>query len=610
MRHGHAPSLFLPPPAGAGAPEPPSGFADRDRFLHRVAQDTVHAFQSVTQIDTGISHGFEALLRGVERLGLPSIQALFDFAYAHGWLPDLERLLRRKALHAFAALPGGNTLLFLNVDARLVSEQPDLVDEIVTELDAAGLAPDRFCLEISERQEAVAGDRTIDVCRRLKEAGGRLALDDFGQGYSRLKLLLERQPDYVKIDRYFISGLAQAPRKLLFLSRLVDVMHVLGIKMIAEGMETEEEFRACRELGFDLAQGFLIHRPSTEPATCLARYGRVEELNRRERRNRSGDTGLVREQVEALPALQARIGMMEGFDAFRQHRDLTLFPVVDRGGVPLGVIRDVDLKSYVYSPYGRDLLANKTYGKTLRDLTCPCPVAAVETPLEKILELFAHHAEAPGVLIAEQGRYIGFLTSTALLRALHEKNLAAARDQNPLTRLPGNRAVADYVRDAALDRGRAYVLAYFDFDNFKPFNDTYGFRQGDRALQLFADLMLKQLGRDGVWLGHIGGDDFFGGFADAAPAAVRAGVAALLARFRHEVESFYDPDTRRAGFLEGAGRDGVPRRFPLLACSAGLLELPAGRPVLGSDITMLRIAELKRAAKRAAGGIAEGRMEA
>ncbi|MFC3226775.1 EAL domain-containing protein [Marinibaculum pumilum] len=605
MRYGQAPSLRLSPVAAA-APR----FADRDHFLNRVAQDTAYAFQAVARVDTGIAHGFEALLRGVDRLGLPSIQALFDLAHGHGWLPDLERLLRRQALRAFAALPGGNTLLFLNVDARLVAEQPDLVDEILSEIDTAGLARDRFCLEISERQEAMAGDRTVEACRRLRQAGGRLALDDFGQGYSRLKLLLEQQPDYVKIDRYFISGLAQAPKKLLFLARLVDVMHVLGIQMIAEGMETEAEFRACRELGFDLAQGYLIHRPSTDPQTCLVRYDRLEELNRRERRNRSGDTGLLREQAEPLPALDAGLGMMEVFDAFRRHRDLTLFPVVDSGGVPLGVIRDVDLKSYVYSPYGRDLLANKTYGKTLRDLTRPCPTAAVETPLEKILELFAHHAEAPGVLIAERGRYIGFLTSTALLRALHEKNLAAARDQNPLTRLPGNRAVADYVRDAALDSGRAYVLAYFDFDHFKPFNDSYGFRQGDRALQLFADLMQKQLGREDVWLGHVGGDDFFGGFRNAAPAAVRPEVDALLARFRHEVESFYDPDTRRAGFLDGSGRDGLPRRYPLLRCSAGLLELPAGRPVLGSDVMMLRLAELKRAAKRQEDGIAGGRMAA
>src|SRR3546814_13634900 len=84
-------------------------------------------------------------------------------------------------------------------------------------------------------------------------ASGHLALDDFCQGYSRLRLLHEHQPDYVKIDRYFISGISAEPKKRLFLSRIVDVMHVLGICMIAEGVETEAEFRTCKDLGFDLA---------------------------------------------------------------------------------------------------------------------------------------------------------------------------------------------------------------------------------------------------------------------------------------------------------------------------------------------------------------------
>ncbi len=580
------------------------GFADREQFLSAVATETVYAFQSVVQMTTGIAHGFEALLRGVERLGQPSIPALFDLAYARGWLPDLERLLRRKALLAFAALPGQNSILFMNVDARLVAEQADLVDQLVAELDAHGLPRDRFCLEISERQEAVAGDWTIEVCRRLKKAGGRLALDDFGQGYSRLKLLHEQQPDYVKIDRYFISGVAEAPRKQLFLSRLVDVMHVLGIQMIAEGMETEAEFHACRQLGFDLGQGFLFHRPTVQPAQIALRCATVERLNRRERRKQSDDTGLVRGQVERLPPLSANMDMMTVFDAFRRHRDLSLFPVVDDDGLPLGVIRDVDLKSYAYSPYGRDLLANKTYGKCLRDLVRPAPTASIDTPLEKILELFAHNADAPGVLIAEQSRYLGFMTSTALLMALHEKNLAAARDQNPLTRLPGNQSISDHVGDAMAATDSSFVLVYFDFDHFKPFNDTYGFRQGDRAIQLFGDLMQKLLRRDGVFLGHIGGDDFFAAFEDTPPDQVLAAVANLTGQFRHDVESFYDPATRRAGTLQGVGRDGESRHFGLLSCSAGLLVLPAGRQKLSTDAVMLQIAQIKKKAKLSADGLA------
>ncbi len=572
-------------------------FASLESFLAAVDSATVYAFQPIVHVDTGIAHGYEALLRGVDRLGLNPIGALFDLAYHRGWLGPLERLLQTKAIDAFAEIPSDTVRLFLNVDARRVAAAEAVAEEIAERLDARGIARDRFCLEIPETQDLATGDGALGVFRRLKEAGGHLALDDFGQGYSRLRLLHEHQPDYVKIDRYFISGVSAEPKKRLFLSRILDVMHVFGIRMVAEGVETEAEFRTCKDLGFDLAQGFLIQHPTTDRAALRTVYPVVERIVQSERRNRSGDVGLVREQIDRLPPLFADIDMVEVFEAFRRHGELTLFPVIDRDGVPLGVIRDVDLKTYVYSPFGRDLMANKTYGKQLRDLVRPCPVAAVETPIEKILELFAHHAETPGVLMVEQGRYAGFMGSIAILRAVHEKNLAAARDQNPLTRLPGNLSIGDWVAEALADTGTGRILAYFDFDNFKPFNDAYGFRQGDRAIQLFAELMQKSFGGGGTFLGHVGGDDFFAGFTGTSEADVQAEIVALLDRFRHEVESFYEPEARRCGYLEATGRDGLARRFGLLTCSAGLLVLPAGRPAVAVDRAMAEIARLKKTAK-------------
>ena len=571
-------------------------FASLESFLAAVDGATAYAFQPIVHFDTGIAHGYEALLRGVDGLGLGSIGALFDLAYHRGWLGPLERLLQSKAIDAFAEIPSDTVRLFFNVDARRVAAAEAVAEEIAERLDARGVGRDRFCLEIPETQELATGDGALGVFRRLKEVGGHLALDDFGQGYSRLRLLHEHQPDYVKIDRYFISGISAEPKKRLFVSRIVDVMHVLGIRMIAEGVETEAEFRTCKDLGFDLAQGFLVQHPTVERSALRTVYPVVERINRTERRNRSGDVGLVREQIERLPALLADLDMVDVFEAFRRHGELSLFPVIDRDGVPMGVIRDVDLKAYVYSPFGRDLMANKTYGKHLRDLVNPCPVAAVDTPVEKILELFAHHADTPGVLMVEHGRYVGFMGSIAILRAVHEKNLAAARDQNPLTRLPGNLSIGDWVAEALADGGTDRVLAYFDFDNFKPFNDSYGFRQGDRAIQLFAELMQKSFAGT-AFLGHIGGDDFFAGFSGADAVAVRARVRELLERFRHEVESFYEPEARRLGFLEAAGRDGQVRRFGLLTCSAGLLVLPAGREPVPADRAMAEIARLKKKAK-------------
>ena len=104
-----------------------------------------------------------------------------------------------------------------------------------------------------------------------------------------------------------------------------------------------------------------------------------------------------------------------------------------------------------------------------------------------------------------------------------------ARDQNPLTKLPGNNSIGDHI-SASLEAqhpGR-HTFVYFDFNDFKPFNDHYGFRQGDRAILLFAEIMQRNL--PGTFIGHIGGDDFFAAFEGKSLIDVQAIVATILRR--------------------------------------------------------------------------------
>lgn len=583
----------------------PSDLASlRGRLLDAVDTKLVYAFQPIVNIDTGIAFGYEALLRGINQTDFGSIAGFFDTAYAYGILEEVESRLQRKAVEAFLRLPSRTAILFLNVDARLLASGKAVIDGMAAAIAASGLSADRFCLELPETQDIVAGDDALAVMQQISGAGVRLALDDFGQGYSRLRLLHELQPNFVKIDRYFVNGVAGDPKRRLFLSRLVDIMHVFGIAMVAEGVETEEDFRTCKDLGFDYVQGYLVQKPTTDLDHILSLYPVVAGLNARERRNRSTDKSRLQGHLDVLPTLMVDLPIVEVFDTFRQHRDLTLFPVVDQAGVPVGVVGDSDLKTYAYSPYGRDLMANKAYGRTLRDLVRSCPTASVDMPIEKVLEIFAHRSDAPGILMVERGRYAGFMSSTALLKVLHEKTVAAARDQNPLTRLPGNLSISDWVTDALRDRRSGVVLVYFDFDSFKPFNDTYGFRNGDRAIQLFAELLQKHTQNQDAFIGHVGGDDFFAGFRTDTPRDVGTLIGALVAQFAHDVESFYDAETRQRGFIEMRGRDGRLNRYGLLTVSAGLLNLRSGRDEIPIDQVMDQIAQLKKRAKQASSGMA------
>jgi GGDEF domain-containing protein len=285
------------------------------------------------------------------------------------------------------------------------------------------------------------------------------------------------------------------------------------------------------------------------------------------------------------------------FDAFRDNRERSYLPVVDRGDRPVGLVYEANIKSYVYSAYGRELLANKAYQKTMQDFVSPCPVADVSSSVKQILEMYTNSENPAGVIITDDFVYAGFLTADSLLRVIEQKNLAVARDQNPLTRLPGNNAIVNVVADALEQTSAAWTLVYLDFDHFKPFNDTYGFRRGDRAILLFAELMQKTLVTDDSSLGHIGGDDFFAGFRGEAPEVIRERVTGLTERFERDVASLYEPSVRARGYLMARDRHDQLRRYPMLSCSAALVHLPKGPRHLTADELTGLIGELKHEAK-------------
>jgi GGDEF domain-containing protein len=197
------------------------------------------------------------------------------------------------------------------------------------------------------------------------------------------------------------------------------------------------------------------------------------------------------------------------------------------------------------------------------------PVVDVTMPLEMIVELYSLSQNAPGVLVMESSKYIGYLSAREMIEAVHERNLIRARDQNPLSRLPGNFMINEHIAHS-FESGKKCVFCYFDFDHFKPFNDYYGFRNGDRVIILFAELMHKILLNE-YFIGHIGGDDFFAGVIiddDARFEDFCTLVRRLIDQFKQDVREFYSAEDRERGCIVTEDREGVIREFKLLSVSA------------------------------------------
>lgn len=557
------------------------------------------AFQPVVNIHTGSPYGYEALLRGYEEVGFCSIDEVFDTAFREGVLHGVDLKLREKAISAFTqAQLHNNAHLFYNLDNRTLISDDYQSGKTLELLQKYGME-NRFCFEISERHE-LKYDRALNCLSRYRDQGFTIAVDDYGTGFSGIQLLYYTEPDFIKIDRFFIQDISTDRKKKHFVAGLLSNAHMLGSVVIAEGVETTKEFFECFDVGCDLVQGALIQTPQTDLSQLRQHYEEVSDLAKNNRRKKVSDRSIIAAEMEYIEPVRVDGDLFEVFQRFQQSDKFPFFPVVNQLDEPIGVVRESDFKKYAYSRFGRELLQNRASYERLMGFVHRVPTADCHAPAERILDLFSLNKDVECILITDQRRYVGLLDAKSLLRIIYEKNLTIARDQNPLTKLPGNSCIFEFV-SAGLERTDSPCsFAYFDFDKFKPYNDRYGFRQGDRVIMRFAEILKE--GSHASLIGHVGGDDFFLGYEICDPLTVRETVRNLQQRFAVDVESFYDPEDLQKGCIHARTRSGEWAEIPIMRVSAGVLHLPHSRSVISHEVFSNVLAYSKKKAKHSTDG--------
>jgi len=164
---------------------------------------------------------------------------------------------------------------------------------------------------------------------------------------------------------------------------------------------------------------------------------------------------------------------------------------------------------------------------------------------------------------------------------------------NPLTGLPGNISIM-YQVNRRLTAGSSFAYLYIDIDNFKAYNDAYGFKNGDGAIIFAADIIGKNAKEEGDFAGHVGGDDFF---VLTSIAAGESLCRKIVEAFDRERARFYSDDDALNGFFLAKNRTGITQRFPLMALSIGLgTAVPESETSFGKIVEIAT--ELKTSAKR------------
>ena len=561
------------------------------------------AYQPIVSTSTLQAHGFEALARpNPDRF--TSVIDLLNRSHALGELRDVERTLVRGAIRKFARAPQmPEVRLFCNVDNRAYDGAPMDPNALVDLIHNSGIPASNLCIEISERQPISSYENLRAAADTFADHDALVAIDDFGIGNSGLHMLLRLEPAYVKGDQFFVDGLASDTRKQAIVSKLCGLAHALGFRTVAEGVENESDFRMARDLGCDLAQGYHVARPTTRLADLSLTYQRAVTSQRIPRMS-----SRVSEFVTVLEPLHTGQPMADAAKAFQENPSLRLLPVVADDQRVRGAVFEEDVRQLMLSDFGRSLLANKGMTSRVSQFVRRCAMAEATATVEAIVNSYVAAESSQGLILVDDGRLVGYLSNNSVLRLAAEREVSLAREQNPLTKLPGNESIERHWHSVMEAQGRR-ILAFLDFDNFKAFNDSYGFAMGDRALLMFADLLRRLERSHDAFVGHIGGDDFLLSLAGRGEEGEQI-VRDLQERFARDAESLYSAQDRRAGGITAIDRFGVARFFPLLRVSAGLLHLPEGKREFGRQAALEALNHAKAAAKRSEAGFAANRITA
>ncbi|MFL6759672.1 EAL domain-containing protein [Sphingomonas sp.] len=211
-------------------------------------------FQPLIEPITGRVMGAEALARSPIADG----QLLFARASAGGLEERLSRLVQRKALRNAAAWEGPLKGLGLSINILPADISRDRYDDwLLDEINAAGIDPRRITAEITESVLLVDQEAVAERLTRLRDAGVRIAVDDFGTGYASLAYLTSLPLDAIKIDRGLVADLVGGERDRIVVRALIHLARELDLSVVVEGVETAAQLALIAEWGCDLYQGFL-----------------------------------------------------------------------------------------------------------------------------------------------------------------------------------------------------------------------------------------------------------------------------------------------------------------------------------------------------------------
>ena len=561
-------------------------------------------YQPIVNLAEHVIYGHESLIRGPANTACQMPDVLFTMARAEGSLNELEYAAANAGIAGYHAA-GGRAKLFVNLSATfLVEHYVRYGDDHLNLLFERGEMPlSELVIELTEHDQVHHVDALPRMVELLRAQGAQIALDDFGDGRSSLRLWSELRPEIVKIDRYFSREIDKHAAKVQTFKAMLHLAETFGTRLVAEGIETVEELEIIRDLGIVYAQGYLLGRPHAEATRTIGEQARTVLANRDivvyPALRKVAHTHFSAEKlVIDAPAINPKLRNDELVRIFHERPSLHALAVVGPDNKPIGLINRRDFIDRYTHPYHKELFGKRACTAFMD----PSPIVVDKhQTIEQLTSILVSGDQrylSSGFIITEAGRYLGLGTGEQLVKAVTEVRIEAARHANPLTFLPGNIPISEHIA-RLLAAQVEFTACYCDLNHFKPYNDQYGYWRGDEMIRLAAGVVSAHCDTRRDFVGHVGGDDFVVLFQSAD---WEARCVQIIATFNERALGMFDEAALRAGGIEAEDRHGNPSFFPLTTLTIGSVRIAPNSYSRPEDVASAA-ALAKRNAKHGGGGL-------
>ncbi|MEN6566521.1 MAG: EAL domain-containing protein, partial [Veillonellales bacterium] len=471
----------------------PAGEEDRQVFheLQTIlnGKSLKAVFQPILSLADAAIVGYEALSRGPQGSILERPDALFPAAERFDKVWELEFLCRAKALEkARQMMP--DKMLFINVAPHIIKDsrfQKGITREL---LEQCGINADNIIFEITEKTSVEDYKSFRRVLDNYTSQGYKIAIDDTGSGYSGLKMLAETRPQFIKIDMDLVRDIDKDALKQALMKAFSDFSIIMNMKIIAEGIETADELNTLIRIGIPYGQGYLLQKPAPE---FLEIHPRIRDLIRtqnRQKRKAVFHTPLTipigdiarQDGVFSPDATGCQV-----IDYFNSHPNVLGVTIV-QAGKPTGLLMKDKFFTQLATQYGVAVYMNRSVHLLMDKHPL---IVDYQTSLEQVSKFAVSRSEDrlyDYIIITQNDQYYGITTVKQLLEKTTQLEVNQAKFANPLSGLPGNIIIEEKLKQA-IETEESFSVLYFDLDNFKAYNDVYGFENGDKILRMTASII-------------------------------------------------------------------------------------------------------------------------